>query len=93
MIADRCEHNFIEPPISGFWQNLGNLLQRSGAVITRWSQLAEQRRQLREMDERMLKDIGLSYADVERIAGKPFWKDPLLTQECVDERHPSGGRN
>lgn len=92
MIAGRCEHNFIEQPITGFWQNVGNVLQRLGAIITRWSQLAEQRRQLREMDDRMLKDIGLSHADVERITRKPFWKDPLQANECVDERYPSGGR-
>jgi uncharacterized protein YjiS (DUF1127 family) len=90
MIAERCEHTYIEQPLRGFWQHLGNLLLRMGAIITRWDQLAQQRRQLREMDDRMLKDIGLSHADVERIAGKRFWDDPLQTRDRVDERYRSG---
>ncbi len=33
-----------------------------------------QRRALRRLDERMLRDIGLSPAHVEEEAGKPFWR-------------------
>jgi uncharacterized protein YjiS (DUF1127 family) len=32
------------------------------------------RHHLRELDDRLLADIGLSRRDVEREAGKPFWK-------------------
>lgn len=39
-----------------------------------WSERRRQRRQLRRLGDRILKDIGLSRADVEREAGKPFWK-------------------
>ena len=39
-----------------------------------WQQLARQRRELRQLSERELKDIGLSRADVEREAAKPFWR-------------------
>lgn len=87
MILERCETPCVEQPLNGFWQHLGDLLRRTGNTITRWSQLAEQRRQLREMDDRLLKDIGLSSADVERIAGKRFWDDPLISGERVDGRH------
>ena len=90
MILERCAIPCIEQPLSGFWQHLGNILQRIGNTITRWDQLAEQRRQLRDMDDRLLKDIGLSQADVKRIAGRRFWDDPLQTRELVDERHRSG---
>lgn len=33
-----------------------------------------QRRALRALDDRLLKDIGLTRADVERECGKPFWR-------------------
>jgi uncharacterized protein YjiS (DUF1127 family) len=39
-----------------------------------WHELARQRRQLEMMDDRMLKDIGLTRADVESEAQKPFWR-------------------
>ena len=89
MILERCATPCIEQPLNGFWQHLGNLLQSIGNTITRWDQLSQQRRQLRKMDDRLLADIGLSQADVERIAGRRFWDDPLRTREKVDERYRS----
>jgi uncharacterized protein YjiS (DUF1127 family) len=38
-----------------------------------WQERAEQRHALRALDSRMLKDIGISAADAQREAGKPFW--------------------
>jgi|GEM_PF-1059962 len=88
MAMERCELNYLQPPVRGFWQHFRQLLLRMGNKVTRWGQLAEQRRQLREMDDHMLKDIGLSRADVERIAGRRwFWDDPLATGEQLDERY------
>lgn len=90
MIAESCEQTYIEQPIAGFWQHLGKFLQRIGKTITRWDQLAQQRQQLREMDDRLLKDIGLSSADVERIASKRFWDDPLQSRNQMDQRYRTG---
>ena len=53
----------------------------------RWDQLSQQRRQLREMDDHLLADIGLSQADVERIANRRFWDDPLRNGERIDDRY------
>jgi len=44
--------------------------------VRRWKTLHDQRRQLAALSDAMLKDIGLSRADVEREAGRPFWDDP-----------------
>jgi uncharacterized protein YjiS (DUF1127 family) len=46
---------------------LGRTLRQA---IRRW----QTRRRLAEMDGRLLKDIGVSYADAELEANKPFWR-------------------
>jgi uncharacterized protein YjiS (DUF1127 family) len=43
------------------------------AIVFEWHERARQRRGLYALDERMLKDIGITSVDVEREAGKPFW--------------------
>ena len=39
-----------------------------------WRDRARQRRQLQMMDDFMLRDIGLSRADIEQESQKPFWR-------------------
>ena len=39
-----------------------------------WRERARQRRLLARMDQHMLRDIGLSLADVEQEIKKPFWR-------------------
>jgi uncharacterized protein YjiS (DUF1127 family) len=39
-----------------------------------WFERVRQRRHLGELSEHMLKDIGLSRADVEVEVAKPFWR-------------------
>jgi uncharacterized protein YjiS (DUF1127 family) len=41
--------------------------------LAAWQQRAYERRQLRMLDDHMLHDVGLSRADVESEARKPFW--------------------
>lgn len=43
-------------------------------LIQTWQDRTKQRRQLAALDERMLRDIGASAADVERETGKWFWQ-------------------
>ena len=43
-------------------------------MLATWLERGRQRRALRRLDDRMLKDVGLSRADVEYEAGKPFWR-------------------
>ncbi|MCY1278554.1 hypothetical protein D9M68_259300 [compost metagenome] len=46
-------------------------------TIRRWEQLAHEREQLARMSDEMLKDIGLSRADVMEETERHFWEDPL----------------
>jgi uncharacterized protein YjiS (DUF1127 family) len=50
------------------------------ARLLRWHELARQRRMLLTLDERMLKDIGITRAEAEREAGRPFWSEALDPQ-------------
>ena len=51
---------------TGLWQALD--------VSLGWHQRIMDRHALQTMDDRLLKDIGVSRADVEREANKPFWR-------------------
>ena len=42
-------------------------------VIVIWQERAEQRHALRELDQRMLKDVGISASEAARESRKPFW--------------------
>jgi uncharacterized protein YjiS (DUF1127 family) len=44
-------------------------------LLQAWGARARERRMLLELDERMLKDIGVTRADVAREATKPFWRE------------------
>lgn len=50
----------------------GNLID---AVVFEWPTRRRQRRHLASLDDRMLRDIGLSRADAEREAGKRPWRE------------------
>lgn len=39
-----------------------------------WQQRAQQRYHLQQLNEAMLKDIGLTRADIESEVAKPFWR-------------------
>ena len=43
-------------------------------VLVTWQRRARDRHQLRQMGDYMLKDVGLSRAEVEVECAKPFWR-------------------
>ena len=49
-------------------------LRRSLDLLLLWRERARQRRQLRTLNDRMLRDIGLTRADVIAESSKPFWR-------------------
>jgi uncharacterized protein YjiS (DUF1127 family) len=44
--------------------------------LARWYELHRQRRLLLSLDDRLLRDIGISRADARKEALRPFWHDP-----------------
>ena len=44
--------------------------------IRRWLEAARQRRQLATLNDYMLRDLGLTRADAEHEAARPFWDVP-----------------
>ena len=45
------------------------------ATYREWRRRAHDRAELAALDERTLNDIGLTRADAEFLANKPFWRD------------------
>ena len=44
------------------------------ALLYQWQARAEQRSHLAEIEDRLLDDAGLTRADADREAAKPFWR-------------------
>ena len=43
--------------------------------VLRWLELSRQRRHLALLDDRLLRDLGLSRSDVSPETDKPFWRE------------------
>lgn len=43
-------------------------------LVSLWQTRASQRRRLSELPDHLLQDIGITRADVEQEAAKPFWR-------------------
>ena len=50
------------------------LVVRAVDLLLIWSDRMRQRRHLAELDDRLLRDIGVSRADVEGEISRPFWR-------------------
>ncbi len=55
-------------------ERLVSRLTRLWATLELWHQRARQRQQLLTLSDHMLSDIGISRADAEQEAEKPFWR-------------------
>jgi uncharacterized protein YjiS (DUF1127 family) len=53
---------------------LGHYIARGLDRLLLWAERSGQRHRLAELDDHMLRDIGLSRADVMAEATKPFWQ-------------------
>jgi uncharacterized protein YjiS (DUF1127 family) len=51
-------------------------VRRFGATISLWRSRQRERRALMELDDRFLRDIGITRFQAMQEAGKPFWNGP-----------------
>jgi uncharacterized protein YjiS (DUF1127 family) len=63
----------VEGSGEAFRSTAGSLLRRCGAVLGTWMARARERRALRELNDHLLDDIGITRADARREWDKPFW--------------------
>ncbi len=55
--------------------DLSDAAQSVVATLRAWRQRLRERDQLARLNDRMLSDIGLTRADAEYLASKPFWRE------------------
>ncbi|CAM3984909.1 hypothetical protein CCOS865_01758 [Pseudomonas reidholzensis] len=56
---------------------LSHVFHEVAQRLARWHQLYRQRRELAQLSDATLADLGLSRADIQQEAERPFWDDPL----------------
>lgn len=64
----------LRQSIAGAARGLAGGALRLAERLFEWRERARQREALGALSDRMLHDLGISRADAEREAGKPFWR-------------------
>lgn len=57
------------------WRYMRERIRRSDHTLTYWHIRAKSRRELAELDERLLKDMGIDHLQAKKEARKPFWRN------------------
>lgn len=58
----------------GFVRKLLRVVTTGADLVLAWQERATERAHLATLDDRLLRDIGLSRSDVERESSLPFWR-------------------
>lgn len=58
----------------GHTSTTGGILESLSNIVGAWRQRMVARRELGQLDDRMLQDIGFSRCDAEQEMNKPFWR-------------------
>ena len=73
--TSRCPDQIPREPL---WHasshSLGDFLSAANAALREWRRRKNSRAELARLDERMLRDIGLTQFDAEYEINKPFWR-------------------
>jgi uncharacterized protein YjiS (DUF1127 family) len=64
-----------ETPWQGSSRRLRDFLRGVYATVGEWRRRKNSRLELARLDERMLRDIGLTRIDVDYEINKPFWRE------------------
>jgi len=73
---DRQLHEYaMRQAIAQVCRILGDGIGAIASQLAVWHDHARMRRHLTHMDERLLRDIGLSPLDAKREINKPFWRE------------------
>lgn len=72
---DPCQDCLDERPRRAALAALSDATDWVFAAVHEWRRRSRERAQLAALDDRMLRDIGLSHADREFLANKPFWRE------------------
>ena len=56
-------------------EDLSDAAQSFIATLRTWRRRLRERDQLGRLDDRMLKDIGITRAEALRLSDKPFWRE------------------
>ena len=72
------KYDSFSSPINGLSRGVGHeivaVLDRLFDAPFIWAERAAERRHLAELDDHLLKDIGLNRAEVEAVSTRPFWR-------------------
>ncbi len=61
-------------PAAGYLGGLGRTVVRAAGTLLLWQRRAAERQRLIDLDDRLLTDMGFTYADAQREHEKPFWR-------------------
>ena len=64
-----------DAPATSFFGTVRRMAFAVIDLLLTWQERANQRFHLQQMNDHMLKDLGISRADVHLEASKPFWRD------------------
>ena len=59
---------------SAAWSAADGIARRIGGAMRLWLRRRRERRELLRLDDRTLRDIGLTHGDAEFLINKPFWR-------------------
>lgn len=74
----RTPVSFVRPsagrPLARLWAGLGHIAARARGRLHAWAERDRSRRELRELDDATLRDLGLARADADFLGSQPFWR-------------------
>ena len=78
MLANHVQHRAAYPDgvrHHAVWDGFAAAAQRAWETLRTWRRRIDERNRLSVLDERMLKDIGLTRTEAIYLSEKPFWRE------------------